>query len=449
MSEIDNDIFGFMEDFFVSVGAKVDYEGDLMKVMNVPKNIQDSLGKQGDYLFSVIDTGRSDVELLTKGSFLIKSMNDYIKNKGQTTILKIDFSKNIENLKIPIVLKEGEIYSQEKKEIMDYINRFTFATDFQYLNDKEQVLNDIYVKGDDILDIDLNGLRLMDGDPKEINYKDVNSSYTLAKNSIKHKLKPSIEKLSKTLSEKLDKELERINNHYGRQDEEINEKLKKLENQMVEATKESDSKKLERIENEIKQLKEKLMDKVKEMEKNFFIQDEINKHSLNLSTKLVNSTILYYPNYKFNIHLKNKKSMRAIEISFDPFHNKFSTIHCDSCKMPLSEMHLCSSGHISCNNCPKDRCNECSLIICKACTKKECNICRNKICRKCDKQCSVCYKSVCTNHSSLEKMSNKVICNNCGRNCCKCNGWFDNKKLKMFGPKKICEACFRLNSVGK
>ncbi|MEI6849926.1 MAG: hypothetical protein WCK29_02725, partial [archaeon] len=76
MSEIDNDIFGFMEDFFVSVGAKVDYEGDLMKVMNVPKNIQDSLGKQGDYLFSVIDTGRSDVELLTKGSFLIKSMND-------------------------------------------------------------------------------------------------------------------------------------------------------------------------------------------------------------------------------------------------------------------------------------------------------------------------------------------------------------------------------------
>ena len=64
----------------------------------------------------------------------LKSINDYIKSKGQTTLLKIDFSKAIDNLKIPIVLREGELYNQEKKEIMDYITRFTFSTDFQLLN---------------------------------------------------------------------------------------------------------------------------------------------------------------------------------------------------------------------------------------------------------------------------------------------------------------------------
>jgi hypothetical protein len=348
-----------------------------------------------------------------------------------------------------MVLKECEVYNQDKKEIMDYIYRFTFLSEMQYLNNKEQIFNEIYVKGDDVIDINLEGLNILEGSSKDINYKDVDYSYSLAKNFLRHKTKNSVEKLSAKLKDKLEKEISRIMVLYNSQEEEIKEKIEKLKNNLENALKEKDKKKASKIEIEINEFSEKLNDRVRIAERDFFIQDEKSKHSINIKNKLINSTIIYYPNYKFNIYIKNKKSMRSLQINFEPFADKFSKLYCDSCKKELSEIYLCSSGHISCKDCSKDRCKECDLIICKSCIKKNCFICNKKLCRKCDKQCTVCLNIICGNDGLIQESSGKMICNNCGRRCCRCNKWFDNKKLKLFGPKKICEACLRIENIHK
>jgi len=446
---MNEEIAGFVKDFFKNVGAKVSLEGEVIKIENVPKEMNDSLGNKSEYYFTTNEKESEKAELLTKGSLILKYINDYMRSRGQTTLLKIDFSDKIENLKVPINLKECEIHSQEKKEVMEYIFRFTFLSDVYYLNNKEQIFNDIFVRGEDIIDIDLSKYNLLEGNPKETIYVESSYPYTLAKNSIKHKLKPYIDNLSKELSIKLEKEIKRINEHYEFSDGEIKEKIKKIEKNIEEYKKEKEEKKITKARKEISELNEKLNDRLKEAEKNFFLNDESNKHSISINTKLSNCTVIYYPNYKFKVHIKNKKAMRGIEIGFDPFNNKFLNVYCDSCKNVISELHMCSMGHVFCQNCTSQRCKECYLETCKSCIKKECNVCKSKLCRKCDRQCSVCFKDVCLTHAKEEKNTQKSICDSCGRNCCKCNGWFDNKKLKLFGPKKICEVCLRLNNINK
>jgi hypothetical protein len=96
---VKNEISSFVERFFLDTGAIVDYEGTLMKVENVPKEIQNLIGKGEPYFFSTEATERNNVEVLTNGSFILKIINDFLSNKGQTTILKIDFSKRISHIK--------------------------------------------------------------------------------------------------------------------------------------------------------------------------------------------------------------------------------------------------------------------------------------------------------------------------------------------------------------
>lgn len=439
----------YVKTFFLNCGSEVSDDKGIITVKNIPKSIKDFLGRDEPYFFSIGEFIDNKAEVITQGSFILKVMNDYLQNKGQTTLLKIDFSNAVENMTIPVILKECELFKQDKKEIMDKLVRFTFSTDFQYLNEREQILKEIYVKNNELINVNLDNIKLVEGNSKDITYQNVEFDYVLAKNSIKHELKEKITSTSVELKKRLEKEIDRINHHYDKQKEELTVKLTKLNKQLDEAKKENDEKKINRLNQEIIEIDKKINDKIALVEKEFFTQDEINKHSLNLKTSLLNTTIIYYSNYKFDLHLKNKKSVRTIQLDFDPFNNKLSNINCDSCKFPLKELFLCSSGHIACANCKQSKCCECDLIICKSCTRKECNICNHNLCRKCNAQCSVCLKTCCSKHGQIEKSSQKLVCNNCGRNCCKCNGWFDNKKLKLYGPKKICEACLRIAALSK
>jgi hypothetical protein len=448
----DENIDKFIEMFFKNVGAKIEKKRGMYVISNIPLEVQEYLGKKEPYHLALENSLElhSNAELITKGSFFLKNMNDYLKQKGQTTLLKIDFSNKIDDkMTIPIVLKEGELYKQEKKEVVDFIEKFSFITYFQYLNEKEQIMNEIIVKDGREIKVDLGKYSLIEGENKNLNLKEIKKDYEFAKESLKEKLTCKIEKISKKLEKKLEKEISRIDNHYLQQQKEINDGLIRLQNQLKEAEKNNDKKRIDRINLEINQIKIKKEKSQVDIEKNFFIQDESNKHALNVNTKLFNTTVIYFPSYVFTIYLKNKKSIRALDIEFDPFNDRLSEIYCDSCTDKLREIYLCSFGHCVCKECVKTRCSECNCSICNLCLIKECSYCRKSLCRKCGEQCAYCMKKVCSNHIHQERGSQKMMCFDCALQCSKCKNWFNKLKLRKNNEQNICEACYRISFLTK
>src|SRR3989339_251043 len=101
------------------------------------------------------------------------------------------------------------------------------------------------------------------------------------------------------------------------------------------------------------------------------------KHSLNLNTKLFNTTLIYYPVLNYDCYLINEHGKRIIEVSFDPLTKELKQIFCESCEDKIETINLCSSGHIICNKC---------LIKCNSCNITYCNKCLNIICESCIKE---------------------------------------------------------------
>jgi len=181
-----------------------------------------------------------------------------------------------------------------------------------------------------------------------------------------------------------------------------------------------------------------------EKEMNFFLNDEINKHSLSINNKLINTTIIYYPLYEFNLFLKNSEVSKQITLTYNPLEKDITKLVCDSCKNETKEISLCSSGHIVCSNCSL-KCSECNKDFCKTCLQKSCELCGKKVCSKCTKRCSKCGKNVCKSH--IQNYMGKEVCVNCLRYCIKCKTY--NEKLVKCPTcfKEICENCARIDFI--
>ena len=120
-------------------------------------------------------------------------------------------------------------------------------------------------------------------------------------------LERKIQETSENLKVRLDKETQRINEHYEHQIKEIDDginrskdQLANLEKQLIaEKTQETDRPgivtKIEKLKETIKDLETQDTKKKLEDEEKFFINDETHKHALNIGNKLINTTLIYYP----------------------------------------------------------------------------------------------------------------------------------------------------------
>lgn len=435
--------------FFEAFNCSVEWKGKLLIVENVPKDFEKFFGKNSPYIFS-FDPQINEGELITKSSFLIRIINDYLGDKAQTTLLRIEFDKDLaEEITKNYTLQNCKVNHISKEEQINFMTRFTFLTTIQYLNEKEQITTPIYLSGNNIIDFDESKFQLIDGrerDVKKIENLDsqVESSYEIAKSTVKDLLKPNIDKITFSLKEKLSQEIARIDNHSNQQLSEINLEIEKANKRIEQYKKEYDKKRDETIPDKIKKLEEKIIDiknktdfKQLNEEKELLIKNEIRNHALSIKNKIINTSIIYYPAYKLNVFFKTSKSARLMNIDYDPFHNTFSKLNCEVCNKEVNEIILCNSSHLTCRECG-EYCDYCKEIVCKRCTKNTCSDCGKNICNSCNVRCNKCGKNYCNIH--IPKTTGKT-CKNCSITCEGCFKMFTKDMISKSNGKNMCGNC--------
>ncbi len=444
-----NPIKKFCISFFKNMRADLEENNSSLIVKKVPKEFEDFYGKKSPYKL-IFDRAHEDSEseLMIKGSYLLKMMIQYLERKAKKTLIKIKFDLDLNNLlKENFNLRNCEVYSFSKKEDFREIYRFSFLTNFKYLNEREQVMNSIFVKSGEVIDFNLESYDYEQGKNKDIPNDEIKENYIIAREKVKEIVQPRIVELSKELGDKLENEKTRIGIHYSQLLKESEEEAQKLKSQIIDLNvnlKEADIGIYKSLKIKIERLKTNL-DAIEKgtrredllREKEFFIKDETFKHSLDIDNKLMNTSIIYYPFITYNIILKNNiGGNRQIRISYDPIDKKISHVNCDTCNKEIKELILLSCSHICCEEC-RQVCKNCNLQVCKNCLDKTCESCKKLICKNCLERCQKCGKGHCKNHLMKDSFSGKSACLNCLKKCAGCNG--HTEKINF----EICKGCGR------
>jgi len=319
----------FILEFFND--SKVSESTGILTISEVPKNFEDFLGKKSPYCL-VFDLNKhsrvKDSELIMQGSYFLLAIRDYLANKGQTSLLKINVKPNLFEINQYPKLKQVKVL-----ELIPYglglIHEFSFLSTYQYLNDKKQSSKRFLVKDNKLLDLDLSKFKTQEGNKEDIPPADLTKSYLVAKGALDNTVSKEITPIKSILKTKLDKELQRIKHHYLKQvkekDEEVEtceRKINLLQSKLRHTFYDRDisilNMNIRESKVRLESLKKKGYQKRLKTEEQFHITDEVEKHALSIKNGLINATIFYYPVYSLKTSLKGKKSL----MRYDPVLNK-------------------------------------------------------------------------------------------------------------------------------
>jgi len=440
-----NPIQSFVEKFFNNLGANIQPKENSIEISNVPQDFQKFYGKKEPYKLSFEPIQDQEIEFIDKSNYLIKAISSYLETSGKTTLLKIDFDTSRKD-KVLSLIKTPNAVLGRANELRKYnlFFRFTFSTTFQYLNEKEKIINDIYVKDNKIINGNLKGYPLIEGKKSEIKIPDPKEAYEVAKERLKDIIEARTQMVSEELNERLEKEIERVEVHFRAESKELGDNLRKNSVRLEQAKAQEDFDKIQRIGKTLQELKQQSNNQEFEKEKQRAIQLEIQRHMLNINNKLFNTTLIYYPLLAFSVSLENSEAKKNFEVSLDPLTGEANLPKCEVCQEPINELVLCSNNHIICKKCG-DLCEACGRVYCNNCLKTKCAMCGKKICKDCSIRCDSCGKIVCKSHTRIDKVTNKVFCLNCLKRCERCSQLRNPKTFKT-SPKtkaEICEECFR------
>jgi len=319
----------FILEFFKN--CKIKDEKEVLTVSEVPKDFEEFIGKKSPYIL-VFDFNLhakiKDSELVTQGSYFLLAIKDYLRNKGQTSLLKLDIKPDLSEISKNPKLKHCKIL-EIKPEGYNFLSEFSFLSIYQYLNEKKQFMNKILIRDKEILDLDLNKFKIQTGNKDEISEINLSGDYQIAKKRLNLRINKEIKTIKLHLNAKLDKELQRIKDHYFKQikekDEEVErciEKIKLLKSKLKHTFYDRDISILNRLIREsserLENLKKKSYKERLHAEEIFHINDEVEKHVLSIKNILINLALYYYPIYGVVVSLKGKK----IVWKYDPFLKK-------------------------------------------------------------------------------------------------------------------------------
>ena len=454
MQDENDQIIKFTESFFSNLKCQLTWENSVLKVTHVPSDFEQFYGKKSPYLLVFKQGIDENAELVTRGSFLLKTMTSYLDQVGKTSLIKLDFKRDYkEEFKRYLKLRNSELQSIAEHEEPKQILRFTFSTTLQYLNEKEQVLNSVFVSDGKVIDFDLDKYKQIEGKEEDIKPQDNKEPYTVAKESVKKLVESRISDASKVLATRLEREQARIKQHYAQQRSELDKHIDRIKEQIVNMDKgpqdQANAQKRVRLNESLKQydspaIREKLL-----KEEQFFLQDEAHKHALNVHNKLISTSVIYYPVFTFTLYLKHKDGVKGAAVVYDPMADAIvQNIHCETCNREPQQIFICSSSHIVCNNC-FDECRGCHRGLCKQCAIKSCESCARKLCKDCVVRCTICWNDACTSHIAINYPTGKAGCLRCLKRCTRCGLYGDVDHIKRTEQGDICLKCDRLMNVGR
>ena len=221
-------------EFFKDYGP---YEkNSIIIIPKAAKEFEEIFGKKAPYklVFSLNKYNMThDSELITKGSYFLSSMKESMKNKGQTSLIKLNVKIPI-NIVNKIPLGNCSIKKSNEKKDINYLNEFTFFSDYTALNENKQFFKKYLMKDSIILKIDSSKFKFLKSNSKDIPLIDILKPYKIAKNNFKKFVYEDTKDKRIELKEKLKTEIERINEYYLNQikekDDEIETCKKKINN---------------------------------------------------------------------------------------------------------------------------------------------------------------------------------------------------------------------------
>jgi len=331
----------FSEEFFRNLKCDVVWVGDVLEVKQVPRSFEDLSGRVAPYRLSFV-SGEDNSIFIGKGSEMLVAMMKFLEGAGKTTLLEIDFDVNPgAEVRKRISFKNCEIGELEKSYRNNFFSRFSFVTSFSYLNECERVVSEVYVHDGKVVEGDLDGYTVVEGARLTVDGDSVKKDYGIARKRSVELTSGKQEEIGEILKERVDAEVMRIRGHYNRQLGEVGgdlngrlERMKRLELELRSA----DVEKREGLRERLKRMKVGLVRAgedgireriLKEMEAT--IQDVRQKFSLNVSRKLVNTTVIYYPVYSFQLCVRGGDVRSCIEVSYDPLTKSFGGLNCEGC----------------------------------------------------------------------------------------------------------------------
>ncbi|MEA3414363.1 MAG: hypothetical protein U9Q99_02455 [Nanoarchaeota archaeon] len=347
-------------------------------------------------------------------------------------------------LKKKLKINNAEIDYISKKEKYESFFRFTFESTFEYLDKEEVLTKEIIIHDNKIINLDLFKDSIEKGNKKEIKIPDTRESYFIAKEELKKLNAEKKKEVLDRLEKNIEIEKQKIEKKFSKYSSKYIEDLKKLNETLYEFEKEGEFENAERQKELIQELREKYRIKGLEENKERAFQIEEQKHMLNINTKLVKTTLIYYPIFLFVIYYKNTLSEKRIEISLDVLKKDSLNLSCEVCKKENGDMYLGAKGHICCEKCAVN-CQVCHKIYCKKCVENECKICHKNICKECATRCYRCGRLVCKTHVKEDRVSKRIYCTDCLKRCERCGKLKDPYSFKISKKTNanICEECFR------
>jgi len=357
----------FILNFFE--GSKINEKNDILTISDVPADFEAFVGKKAPYrlVFNFEKHNKTDnSELITKGSYFLSTIRDFMLDKGQTNLLKLDISKEVD-VNDHIKFGNCELISIKKTKAYRFLPKFTFLSSFQYLNEKKQFMKSILVKDRKVLDLDLG--KLTEGKKTDIGEVEVDEDYNVAMIKIANIVREETKDIKKYLRKKLKKELERIKDYYSDQiqekDEEIEgckNKIKLLGSKLKHTYYERDADilkmKIREYEERLEKLKKYGYSKRLRVEQSFHIADETNKHALLIDNHLMNVSIISYPYDIFTLVCQKNSVKKSVQVNYDLLFEKFDVLACESCNKAVKKIDLCKKDHLVCKKCLK-KCSCC------------------------------------------------------------------------------------------
>jgi hypothetical protein len=448
-----NDIQKFVDEFFRTLGCTLVYKENILEVTNIPSQFENFVGKRGPFLLS-FDRPEKGAEVLKRGGYFLTAMANYLKTKSKITLIKLDINFDPEKeILARFTFPNSEIKGLSQSHQFETVTRFLFTTSFQYMNEKEHETIPIFIKDGKIFDLDLIKLYpSIEGNKKEITLSDFSEDYDLAKKVIKEKTMGKIQRLSRDLANSLSAESQRITAHYNQRMLEIDAEHGNLISQISHIKEELEKKpeekklivRLQKSQETLANLKADERKKDLQQESELALHEEKNKYKLNVNHSLINTSVIYYPVYKFVLTLVNERARCNVVIDFDPVQKHMPPFVCPGTKNKIYKIYLDDAG-MACSKESLTECFESGNFYCSSSMKLICAHSGRGIHPSNAGICSVTKKTYGKSYLKKDSLTGRLIYHNLLKFCPSCHGQTLEKTFTSCPScgTKVCPRCLK------